>query len=325
MENLEKKSETDKEALAEAAKELWDAVPDKFVVFDLETTGLEHRKNTVLEIGAAKFEKKDYLLSGELSTFQILIKQDKAIPEEATKIHGITDEMVAEGESAHSALDKFFDFVGDTQLYSYNSKFDVDFLNSFSKRALYSKQELIDVEDVIDILAFTREHRDVKPNYKLTTVAKSLGIEIDGAHRALKDSVMALRIFIKLTQEYHVLKRYQEIKNTKETRKRVMEEHPEWGADEVRLKLLDDELIAAIRTGMFTRYEGIQKEIKETKEKIIQERTKRKMEVENRTRLVEELKSKRNYFYFVSIMAVLVICFLCMVFFLDTDVRSQFE
>lgn len=187
-------------------KIIWANIPDEFVVFDTETTGLNPKTDTILEIGAVIFKKDDYITTGEVTTFQTLIKQNKPIPPEATAINKITDEMVIDGKTDYDALDSFFDFVGARDLYAYNAKFDKDFINETSKRCGYSKGLIL--HEVYDICEFVRENWVIKPNYRLVTVAKNFGLEVKGNHRAVKDSVLALSCFVQVHQrivaaEYH--------------------------------------------------------------------------------------------------------------------------
>jgi DNA polymerase III subunit epsilon len=66
------------------------------IVLDVETTGLDTSSDEIIELGMVKFT---YLPSGEIvrviDTFSSLNEPTKQIPPEATKLHGITDAMVA--------------------------------------------------------------------------------------------------------------------------------------------------------------------------------------------------------------------------------------
>lgn len=176
----------------------WTSLPDEFVVFDTETTGLTPQSDRILEIGAILFRKDDYLKTGEVSTFQCFIKQDKPIPTEATAINGITDEMVKDGDSEYAALSKFFEFVDSRPLYAYNAKFDKDFLRATAKRCEYLDSDFqLEVEDVLPLVSQT--FSDL-PNRKLTTVAQRIGAQSTGAHRALDDCAVTLQVLIHCKQ-----------------------------------------------------------------------------------------------------------------------------
>jgi DNA polymerase-3 subunit epsilon len=191
-------------------KLIWTTIPDEFVVFDTETTGLDPKKDRILEIGAVLFKKDDYIITGEVSTFQCFIKQSQPIPKDATAINKITDEMVIDGNSEFEALDLFFEFVGPRDLYAYNSKFDKDFIDQTSIRCGYSKSPILG--DVYDVYKFVRESYEIKPNYRLGTVAKHFGLDSKGAHRAVKDSVLALGCFIQVHQRIYASENYGRIR-----------------------------------------------------------------------------------------------------------------
>lgn len=176
----------------------WDCLPNEFIVFDTETTGLTPKTDRIVEIGAILFRKDDYLKTGEVTSFQCFIKQDKPIPADATAINGITDEMVKDGDTEYAALTKFFEFVESRPLFAYNAKFDKDFLLATAKRCDYFDQDFkLEVEDVIPLVS---EVFNDLPNRKLVTVAKRIGRQNAGAHRALNDCVMALHVLIHCKQ-----------------------------------------------------------------------------------------------------------------------------
>ncbi len=176
----------------------WNSLPDEFVVFDTETTGLTPKTDRILEIGAILFRKDDYLKTGEVTSFQCFIKQDRPIPADATAINGITDEMVKDGDSEYAALTKFFEFVESRPLFAYNAKFDKDFLQATAKRCEYFDDDFkLEVEDVMPLVS---EVFTDLPNRKLTTVAKRIGSQNTGAHRALNDCAMTLQVLIHCKQ-----------------------------------------------------------------------------------------------------------------------------
>lgn len=176
----------------------WESLPDQFVVFDTETTGLTPNKDKILEIGAVLFNKNDYRATGEITSFQCFIKQDYPIPPEATEINGITDEMVKDGLSEYEALSQFFEFVDDRQTYAYNAKFDKDFIIATAKGSGYFDENFSLAVD--DIYPLAKECFPNLPNWKLKTVANQIGV-LGQSHRAVDDSVMALKVFVYIKQQ----------------------------------------------------------------------------------------------------------------------------
>lgn len=100
------------------------------ILFDVETTGLDTTSDEVIELGMIKFS---YLQSGEvisvLDTFSSLNDPKRPIPEEATKVHGITNEMVA-GQSIDSDLVETF--ASDAAIViAHNANFDRRFAERY--------------------------------------------------------------------------------------------------------------------------------------------------------------------------------------------------
>jgi DNA polymerase-3 subunit alpha (Gram-positive type) len=179
----------------------WWEIPENFVIFDLETTGLNAKKDRILEIGAIHINKKDFLATGKVDTFECFIKQDSPIPLESQEIHHITDEMVVNGYSEHEALTKFFRFCDKKWLLSYNSPFDVGFLLSTGKRCNYPV-ELEDLESVEDIYKLAKKYisKGLVANKKLHTIAEVIGIKNTNPHRALGDALTSVYVYIFLKQ-----------------------------------------------------------------------------------------------------------------------------
>jgi DNA polymerase-3 subunit epsilon len=102
-------------------------LPERFVVFDLETTGLRSELHEVIEIGAIRVNRD----AQDHQTFQTLVRPRKRVPKKITEITGITNEMVqSDGLELVEALAEFRNFVGDLPLVAFNAEFDDAFLRA---------------------------------------------------------------------------------------------------------------------------------------------------------------------------------------------------
>ena len=112
------------------------SMPQKFVIFDLETTGLDPHEDRIIEMGAIKVDKQKLLETLDTMSWQCFVKQSEPLSGFIKNLTGITDEMLKddETEAEAEALQGFFDFVGDYPLYAYNEKFDVGFVNNYCSR-----------------------------------------------------------------------------------------------------------------------------------------------------------------------------------------------
>jgi|GEM_PF-617727 len=97
-----------------------------YVVFDVETTGLDPKKHKLLEVGALKVINHHVV-----DAFQSLIKTDEIIPYHITKINGITNAMThAEGIALYKVIGNFIHFIDGFPLVGQNIAFDVGFINA---------------------------------------------------------------------------------------------------------------------------------------------------------------------------------------------------
>lgn len=101
------------------------------VVFDTETTGTNIKQDKIVQIATVKI-KNGQVVKGEDGTFNQLINPEIPIPEEASEVNGITDEMVAEAPTINAMLGKFLGQHLNKQNgipVVYNSRFDIPLLN----------------------------------------------------------------------------------------------------------------------------------------------------------------------------------------------------
>lgn len=101
--------------------------PASYIVWDLETTGLNHKDCHIVEIGAIQVENGQVVQS-----YQWILDNDISIPEEASAIHGITNEMVAEeGRDPKQCMNEFLEVLnpGNQPNITHNGyRFDIPWL-----------------------------------------------------------------------------------------------------------------------------------------------------------------------------------------------------
>lgn len=164
------------------------SIPEKFIALDLETTGLSPASCEIIEIGAILFEA----LGQEHVTFNVLVKPRKKIPAKITKLTGITNEMVEQdGIEIEDAINQLYEFLGYYPVIAYNAKFDISFV-----KAAYSQFGLNYKNTTFCALEAARNAYPGLSSYKLENVARALNLDPAGAHRALKDCVLAGLVFV---------------------------------------------------------------------------------------------------------------------------------
>lgn len=163
---------------------------DEFIVFDIETTGLSSAKDKITEIGAVKIRQ------GKLvDRFSELINPQIPIPDNITKLTGITDAMVKDKETIKEILPRFLKFAGDSPLIAHNAGFDCGFI-----RAKAGELGLTVGNVVIDTLQLSRILLPELKKHKLNIVCEHLGISLENHHRAADDAEATAEMMLKFIE-----------------------------------------------------------------------------------------------------------------------------
>lgn len=163
-----------------------------YVVFDLETTGVNAIEDEIIEISAIKV--KDGAVA---DTFSTLVNPGRKIPAQATAVNGITDEMVRDAPKIGQALSDFLEFAGKEVLVGHNiHTFDLNFICNGAAKHLGKTVD----NDYIDTLFMARSCLPQLRHHKLVDVAAYFQISVEGAHRALNDCIMNQRCFEELAK-----------------------------------------------------------------------------------------------------------------------------
>lgn len=169
---------------------------DEYVVFDLETTGLSPwAGDEIIEIGAIKVFGDQI---DEVGCFHSLVNPRRLISEEATKVNGITNEMVAAAPTFDQVFPKFLDFVGGAYLVAQNAKFDMSFL---MKHMLQNSIQRPPFE-VYDTVHFSRRCFPDETRHNLDIIAQRLGLTIapEDRHRSIGDVKLTAKAFVMLRE-----------------------------------------------------------------------------------------------------------------------------
>ncbi len=163
------------------------SLDEKYVVFDIETTGFSPVTNRIIEIGAVKVEHGE--ITERFSTF---VNPQVPIPFHIEKLTSINDSMVMDADTIEVVLPQFLEFVGDAILVAHNANFDVSFIKENAKR------QGIPVDfTYVDTVGIARARLMGQSKYTLDAVAKTLGISLENHHRAVDDAECTAEIFVK--------------------------------------------------------------------------------------------------------------------------------
>lgn len=162
----------------------------RFVVFDIETTGLNYDIDRITEIGAITIEDGNIT-----SSFSTLINPQVHIKEETIKLNGIDDELVKNSPIIEDVIPDFYKYTKDCYLVAQNIDFDLKFIKYNSKKQGYYFENKF-----YDTLQIAREKLAGKglSNFKLDTLCSYFNIDLTDHHRAWNDALATAKLFIKL-------------------------------------------------------------------------------------------------------------------------------
>lgn len=152
-----------------------------YVALDLETTGLDVERDSILEIGAVKFRGKEVL-----GTWASLVNPLRPIPYKITQLTGIRDDDVREAPALREVLPALARFVGNAPIVGHSVRFDLDFL---ARQGVLVNAQAVDTFELASILV---PHA---PRYSLEVLARTLGVPAATHHRALDDAQTAMNLF----------------------------------------------------------------------------------------------------------------------------------
>ncbi len=166
---------------------------NSLIILDFETTGLSpDMGDRAIEIGAVRID--DGVVTG---TFQELMNPGFRISGFIEDYTGITNSMLVDAAPCEDVMNRFADFIGDSNLVAHNASFDKRFLDA----ELQNIGRRYSGEFACSLLIARRIYQDA-PNHKLGTLVKYKNIPSDGTfHRALYDSEMTTKLWIAMIDD----------------------------------------------------------------------------------------------------------------------------
>ena len=161
-----------------------DLMSQIYVAFDLETTGLDPKRDAIIEIGCAK------LRDGEIiDQYSTLVNPRRKLPFMITQLTGIGDRELMTAPGIDAVLGPLTRFIGPAPMIAHNVSFDIGFLRA---AGLSFANALIDTFEVASIVLPGRS------SYSLSALAAEMGIPQAHAHRALEDARVTALLFAAL-------------------------------------------------------------------------------------------------------------------------------
>ena len=168
---------------------------EEFVAFDLETTGLSSKTDTIIEIGAVILQN-----GKELDRFQTFVDPGRTLDRKIVELTGISDDMLKDAPTIEEILPKFLEFVGNRVLVAHNSDFDTGFI-----RAACQRQGLPYHYTAVDTLILSQNLMPQLSKFKLDVVANALSLPEFNHHRAADDAMTCGLIMHRLVEKLEEL------------------------------------------------------------------------------------------------------------------------
>ena len=167
------------------------------IFLDTETTGLHAEAgDRIIEIGC--IEMLNRRLSGR--TLHFYLNPERRSHEDAFKVHGLTDEFLADKRLFAGVVDELLAFVEGAEIIIHNAAFDVGFLNEELRRVRKPRFAGF-VAQITDSLLMAREIFPGKAN-SLDALCRRL--EVDNSNRllhgALLDAGLLAEVYVRMTR-----------------------------------------------------------------------------------------------------------------------------
>lgn len=164
-----------------------------YLTIDLETTGLDPKKDKIIEIGAAR------VIKGEIKeTFQKLINPGRNLTDQVIKITGLCDADLRKESNISLGIEQFMEFVNEDELPILGHSVFFDY--SFLKRAAINNNRKFE-KNGIDTLKIARKFLPDLEKRSLEYLCKYYNISYQ-PHRALEDAIATHVLYQKLNEQF---------------------------------------------------------------------------------------------------------------------------
>ena len=178
------------------------------VIFDLETTGLDSRSDTIIEFGGIKVtEQGGSARTAEELELLISLPKGKSLSDPIIRLTGITPAMLLEhGKDPRMAAETVSGLLSgpDTLLAAYNAQFDLCFLYYFLRQ--HRLEDCLRGVKMLDVMTVYKDRRPYP--HKLRDAIESYRIQGQNTHRALDDAEATWALLCAMQAEADDLDRY---------------------------------------------------------------------------------------------------------------------
>ena len=172
----------------------------RFVVVDLETTGLNKNRDRVVSVGAFRIVEGRIRL-GEV--FSELVNPGRSIPPESIRVHAITPDAIRTARPAWEVFQDFLAFLGSDILVAHHAQFDLHFIDRVMREQYGFRIQNLVLDTILmcrhalpdpDFLGVSREAR----RCSLDNLSELFELKAPERHTALGDAMITSLIFQRL-------------------------------------------------------------------------------------------------------------------------------
>ncbi|MCV2402458.1 3'-5' exonuclease [Marinomonas sp. C2222] len=174
----------------------------EFLVFDLETTGLDPKEDRILSIGYLEIKDMRVDISTSVHTY---IQAEKYVKAEAAVINHIVPEMLSSGQPFDEAMEALFLAMQGKVLIAHGTVVEKNFIDAYVKRRYdLEPLPLLWLDTLLLEKSLLRNKSDSgSGDYQLASVRERHNLPPYHAHNALSDSIATGELFLVLTKIIH--------------------------------------------------------------------------------------------------------------------------
>lgn len=165
-----------------------------FVIIDVESTGLDFKKDKILSIGGVKIKNNQIDVS---NTFEIYLEQDEFNPD-AALVHGILKKSNSEKISEQDGIIKFLKFIKNDIIVGHSISFDISIINETINRNGGNKLLNKSIDTINLYKRIKGEDYKIDSSVSLDTLSEEFKITKSDRHNAAGDALITAILFMKL-------------------------------------------------------------------------------------------------------------------------------
>lgn len=165
--------------------------PSEYVVIDIETTGLDAKYDSIIEVAGIK-----YTNGIEKARFHELINPQHSLDSFISELTGITNEMLKDARFENEVVVDFYNFIGNSTVVAHNAHFDINFIYD----SLLRNHDIKFGNDFIDTLRLSRRLLPQLKHHKVKDVVEYFNYEYNTTHRAMFDVELTSKVFESLKE-----------------------------------------------------------------------------------------------------------------------------